>query len=137
MGLLDRFKKKRVEEKGSEQKKGKDKAKTNVESLFGDDREVYEALRRTMFLDPRNLEVSLTEAEKRAKEFEKKGDKLRALTWYETAGRLAIYEGDAKSAKEYFSKSQKFPPNKKYPILKKTDDAIAKAREYYEKHLKD
>jgi hypothetical protein len=137
MGLLDRFKKKRVEEKGSEHKKGKDKAKTNVESLFGDDREVYEALRRTMFLDPRNLEVSLTEAEKRAKEFEKKGDKLRALTWYETAGRLAIYEGDVKKVKRHFSKCTELSPDRDYAILRIPEKAVKKAQEYYQKYLKE
>jgi hypothetical protein len=137
MGLLDRFRKKEVEEKTFEEKKEKDEDMTDFERFFMDDREVYEALRRTMFLDPRNQEVSMNDAEKKAKEFEKKGDRLRALTWYEIAGRLAIYEGNVKKVKKYFGKCAELSPDRDYTILKIPEKAVKKAQEYYQKYLKE
>ena len=135
MGLLDRFrgKEKEEEEKGIRT----EESSTELETFLGNDQKTYGALFNAMFLDPRKISGSMSEAAKKAKKFEESKDIVRAKIWYEIAGGLAIYEGDAKRAKEYFSKSQKISPSTKYPILKNTEDAVAKAQEYYEKHLKD
>ena len=135
MGVLDRFRKKEVKEKAVEKKK-KTKEMTDLEKFCGGDRELYEALRRTMLLDPRNVGLSMKDAEERAKESQKKGDKLRTLTWYETAGRLAIYEGDVKKVKKYFGKCAELSPDRNYPILKIPEKAVHKAQEYYQEYLK-
>lgn len=135
MGLLDRF---RGKEKVGENKKTRtEESSTELETFLGDDRKIHDALSNAMFLDPREIGDSMSEAAKKAKKFEASKDIVRAKIWYEIAGGLAIYEGDAKRAKEYFSKSQKISPSTKYPILKNMEDAVAKAQEYYEKHLKD
>lgn len=138
MGFFDRFRKKKVEteEKTVEQKERIEEM-TDLEKICMRDRDVYEALSRTMFLDPRNIEVSMKDSEKKAKEFENKGDKVRARAWYETAGRLAIYEGDVNSVKEYFSKCAELSSESDYPILKIPEKAVSKAHEYYQKHLKE
>jgi hypothetical protein len=56
---------------------------------------------------------------------------------YELAGKLAIWKGDVEKVREFFSQCQKISPNVKYPILKNPEKAIAKAKEYYEKYLKE
>lgn len=138
MGLLDRLRGKKAEERAEEgQLKKEVKEATSLASICSDDREAYEALYKTMLLDPTKAEVSMKEAEEKAKDFEKQGDALKARIWYELAGGLAIYKGDVKKVKEYFSKCAKLSPNTSYPILKIPERAVAKAQEYYKKYLKE
>lgn len=134
MGLLDRFRRKKKEEKVNVES---EKSLTELEEVCGDDQETYEALLNTMFLDPRKLDVSMDDSVKKAKKLEKAKDLLRARVWYEIAGGLAIYKADVKKVIDYFSKCQKISPEMKYPILKKPKKAVAKAQEYYNKYLKD
>lgn len=133
MGILDRFRKKKEEKKTDTETT---KVITELEELCGDDKETYEALKNTMFLDPRKITVSMKEAAENAKKFEKEKDFVRARTWYEIAGGLAIYEGNVKKVVEYFSECEKISPNTKYPILKNPEKAVTKAQEYYKKYLK-
>ncbi|RJS70025.1 hypothetical protein CW693_00725 [Candidatus Bathyarchaeota archaeon] len=133
MGLLDLFRRKKKEEKIPENTE-KEPSLTELEQICQNNREVYEALYNTMFLDPRKVDVSLKEAVEKAKTFEKAKDLLRAKMWYEIAGGLAIYKGDVKKVKEYFSKCEKIS-GKKYPILNNAEEAVAKAQEYYKKYL--
>ena len=131
MGLLDKLKRKKetqIEVKSEE-------VKSNLKELCGSDKETYEALFDTMFLDPRKIEVSMEEAAEKAKKFEKDKDLLNARVWYEIAGAMAIYEGNVKKVKEYFGKCEKLLPNKKYKILENPEKAVAKAQEYYKKYL--
>ncbi len=134
MGLLDRFKRKEKEQKIQVES---EKSLTELEQICGGDQETYEALSNAMFLDPRKIDASIGTAAKEAKKPEKAKDLVRARMWYEIAGGLAIYEGDAKKVIEYFSKSEKISPETKYPILKNPKKAVAKAQEYYKKYLKD
>ena len=133
MGFLDRFKKK--EEKPLEGVKST-KSLTELEQLVEGDKEVYEALMSSMFLDPTKIDVSMKDAVKNARKFEKAKDYVRAKVWYEVAGGLAIYEGDTEKVKEFFGKCEKISPETEYLILKNPEKAVAKAQEYYKKHLK-
>jgi len=134
LGLLDRFKRKEKEQKIQVES---EKSLTELEQICGGDQETYEALSNAMFLDPRKIDASIGTAAKEAKKLEKTKDLVRARMWYEIAGGLAIYEGDAKKVIEYFGKSEKISPEIKYPILKNPKKAVAKAQEYYKKYLKD
>ncbi|MBE0520028.1 hypothetical protein IBX35_03185 [Candidatus Bathyarchaeota archaeon] len=134
MGLLHRFRRKKKEQKIQVES---EKSLTELEQICGSDQETYEALSNVMFLDPRKINVPINTAVKEAKKLEKAKDLLRARMWYEIAGGLAIYEGDAKKVVEYFGKSEKIPPEINYPILKNPKKAVAKAQEYYKKYLKD
>jgi hypothetical protein len=129
LGLLDRFRKKK--------KTNVETAKTisKLEELCGDDKETYEALFNTMFLDPRKVGTSMKEAVENAKKFEKAKDLVRTRTWYEIAGGLAIYEGNVKKVVEFFSEIEKISPDMKYTILKNPEKAVAKAQEYYKQYL--
>ncbi|MBZ9578606.1 hypothetical protein KJA14_02035 [Patescibacteria group bacterium] len=132
MGILDRFRKKKKEEKTEEEVT---EIITDLEKLCGDDKEVYEALLNTMFLDPRKIGTSMGEAAKKAKKFEKSGDTVRARMWYEIAGGLAIYHDNVAKVRKYFGKCEELS-NEKYPILKIPGKAVKKAQEYYPKYLK-
>ena len=134
MGLLGRFSKKKKEEKNTAIEHPK--MVTELERLCGDDKETYEALFHTMFLDPRKVESSIEEAVENAKKLEKAKDATRARIWYEIAGGLAIYEGNVKKVVEFFSEAEKISPEMKYTILKNPEKAVAKAQEYYKQYLK-
>ena len=139
MGFLDRLRGKKPEAKAEREqpaKKAKEETPTSLESICSDDKEIYEALYKTMLLDPTRTEVSMKEAEEKAKASEKQADTLRARVWYELAGGLAIYEGDVKKVEKYFGKCAELAPDVSYPILKMPDRAVAKAQEYYQIHLK-
>ena len=132
LGLLDRFRKKKKEEINIEAKK----TITELEQLCGDDKETYEALHNTMFLDPTKTGTSMKEAAENAKKYEKAKDLVKARTWYEIAGGLAIYEGNVKKVVEFFTECKKISPDTKFSILKNPEKAVAKAQEYYKQYLK-
>ena len=133
LGLLDRFRKKKKEEKNTDIEHTK--IITELEQLCGGDKETYEALFHTMFLDPRKVETSMKEAADNAKKSEKEKDFVRTRTWYEIAGGLAIYEGNVKKVVEFFSEIEQISPDTKYTILKNPEKAVAKAQEYYKQYL--
>jgi hypothetical protein len=129
LGLLDRFRRKK---KGSE----KPRQLTELELLCGDDKEAYEALLNTMYLNPKKLGVTMKEAAENAKKAEKEKDFVKANLWYRIAGGLAIYEGNVKKVVEYFGECQKIS-GAPYPILKIPEKAVAIAQEYYKRFLKE
>jgi hypothetical protein len=132
VGLLDFFRRKKEEAKTATESQ---RPMTELEKLCGDDKETYEALLDTMFLDPKKIGVSMKEAAENAKKFEKEKDLTKAKVWYQIAGGLAIYEGDVEKVVEYFGKCEKLS-GASYQILKNPEKAVAKAQEYYEKFLK-
>jgi hypothetical protein len=130
LSFLNRFRKRK------EKVAVKAKEVTELEKFLGDDKETYEALVHTIFLDPRKLAISMKEAVENAKKLEKADDLLRARVMYEIAGGLAIYEGNPKKVAEYFSEAERLDPEIKYPITKNPEKAVEKAQEYYKKYLK-
>jgi hypothetical protein len=123
-------------------KEGKEKSKasavtasnlTTLEQICGSDKETYQAL-SYMFLDPRKIDVSTEEAADNAKKAEKEKDPTSARMWYEVAGGLAIYEGDAKRVAEYYGGAERVT-GEKYSIVDHPDKAVAKAQEYYKQYL--
>jgi hypothetical protein len=130
LGLLDRFrKKKKIEVETKE-------IITELEQFCGNDKETYEALHNTMFLDPTKIGIPMRDAAENAKKFEKERDVLKTRTWYEIAGGLAIYEGNVKKVVEFFTECERISPETRYSILKNPEKAVEKAQEYYKKHLK-
>jgi hypothetical protein len=127
--LLERSRKKE-EEKTSSKVIGI----TELEQICGSEKEIYEALINTMFLDPRKIEISMKEAAENAKKYEKEKNLNRAKAWYEIAGGLAIYEDNVKRVVEFFSESERISGTK-YPILRRAEKAVAKAQEYYKKYM--
>ncbi len=134
MGILDIFR--REKEKEAEMVEEEEEM-SGLEEICIDDKEVYQALRGVMFLDPRKIDTPMKEAVEKAKDFEKEEDNLRATTWYEIAGGLALYEGDVKKVKKYFGKCVELSPDREYPILGVPERAVNKAQEYYQRYLKE
>jgi hypothetical protein len=122
---------------GKKEEKHAETAKTlsDLEQICENDKEAYEALYHTMILNPKKVDTSLKDAIENAKRFEKEKNMTRARIWYDIAGGLAIYEGNAKKVVELFSEAEKLS-GIKYPILKNAEKAVVKAQEYYKKHLK-
>jgi hypothetical protein len=131
MGVLDRFRRK----KGKKASAAPAAIVTEFEVFCGSDKETYEALFNTMALDPRKIGTSIKEAVENAKKAEKEKDSAVAREWYRVAGSLAIYDGNAKKAAEFFSEAQRILPDEKFAFLKNPEKAVAKAQEYYKKHL--
>jgi len=133
MGLLDRFRKK----KGKKQVEEVKKITTDFEEFCGKDKNVYEALHKIMFEDPRKIKVSMSEAEEKAKLLEKQKNAQGARMWYDIAGGLAIFHEDVEKVKNYFGKSAKLSSESNYPILKIPEKAVKKAGEYYRKIFRE
>jgi hypothetical protein len=129
---LQRFRRRSGEEKKPDVEH--EKKVSELEQLTGNDRETYEALRSTMFLDPRKVETSLKQAADNAEKSEKDGDMARAGMWYEVAGGLAIYEGNVKKVVEHYTDAARVT-GRQYVILKNPEKAVAVAQEYYKKIL--
>lgn len=110
---------------------------SDLEKICAGDIEAYEALYRTMLLDPRAVEVSMKEAAEKARSLEKQEGSLVVRTWYQLAGALAIYEGDVKKVKKYFGKCAELSSDDDYTILIIPERAVSKAQEYYMQHLKE
>jgi hypothetical protein len=131
--LRFREEKKKTSENVSQEKIGM----TDLEKICGGDKEVCEALRHTMFYDPRKIPTSLDDAAKKAVDLERKGDKQQARVWYHIAGGLALWKGDVAKVKQYFDKCADIAPEMNYKmIVKIPEKAAEKAQEFYKEHLK-
>jgi len=120
--------------KVEEEKSTVESSLDDFEDAFKNKPELADALKNTMFLDPRKIDITLKDAISRAKEMEKREDKLRAAVWYRIAGGLAIYEGNISKVKEYFGKYAELT-GKMPKILKIAEEAVKGAQEYYKKYL--
>jgi len=134
MGFLKKFWRKKEPPKVPEKAKTE---KTPLEILCTESPAVYEALERTMLLDPRKLNLSLEQAIANAKEVEKSGDTKKAFSAWNRAGQLSIFEGDVRKVKMCFAKCVELDPTFKPKIIEPgiTEKAVKVEQEYYRKHL--
>ena len=107
---------------------------SDLQQLVGNDKETYDALAETLFLNPKNIDPSLKQAADNAKKAQDDGDRAKAGMWYQVAGGLAIYEGNVKKVIEYYGAAEKLN-GRHYAILKNPEKAVAVAQEYYKKFL--
>jgi hypothetical protein len=107
---------------------------SDLQKLVGNDKETYDALASTMFLNPKNIDSSMKQAAETAKKADADGDRAKAGMWYHVAGGLAIYEGNVKKVVEYFGLAERFN-GRHYGILQNPEKAVAAAQEYYKKFL--
>lgn len=106
-----------------------------LKELCGDDVDLYGAMSRLMFLDPKRITIPLELVLGEARDYESHGNKLRAEVGYRIAGGISLYKGDVNGVNEYFSKAAFFAGDS-HPeyriILKRSSEAVAIARKYYE-----
>jgi len=115
--------------------------KTLLEELCRGDKELYEALNRTIMLNPdmamkEGIDLHL----QRAQEFESAGDTIRARIAYQTAGEISLYEGKLAQAQKFFKKAAEVDPENQYRkafdyYIKKenAERALTVAQEFYNK----
>ena len=106
-----------------------------LRQVCGTDDATFEALYQVMFLDPRKIQMTMSEAADTAERLEKENNLGRARVWYDIAGGLAIYEGNAEKVSEFFGEAEKIS-GIKYPIVREAEKAVTKAQEYYKNYLK-
>jgi len=135
LGIFRR-RKKETEEKVEE----KVKEKTLLEDLCKGDTELYNALSRTLLLNP---EMTKGAAEidariEKAEEHEKNKDFVKARIEYQVAGELALFEGKKEQVLKLFKKAFEADPNYSnrdiFEYLAKKENvekAIAVAKEFY------
>ena len=130
---ISRKKKQKTEEKTVQ--------KTLLEELCGGNDELYQALSRTILLNPQlTAKEGIDSHIEKAQEYKKTGDKVRARISYQTAGEISLYEGKLAQAQEYFKKAADVDPkfeNKKifeyFSKKENAEKALAVTQEFYAK----
>jgi len=135
MAPLSIFKRKKEEKVEKKEEK-----KTLLEELCKGNKELYNALSRTLLLnvDSTKSAGGIDKRIERAQEYEEKIDHVRASIEYQVAGELALFEGKKDLAQKFFQKAAEVDPSSPYRsvlefLAKKenTEKAIAVAKEYY------
>jgi len=102
-----------------------------LRELCGGDGELFGAMSRLMFLDPKKITTPLEGVLKNAHDYETQGNKLRAEVEYRIAGGISLSKGDVDGVNKYFSKAASFSGDS-HPeyqtILKRSSEAVAIAR---------
>jgi len=138
MTPLGIFRKKEKEEKKEE---AQPTQKTLLEELCGDDMELYEALSRTIMLNP---EITVKEGVDshvgKAQEHEKAGNHVRARIAYQVAGEISLYEGKLAQMQKFFEKASEVDPNyanrnvfEYFGKKENAERALTVAKEFYTK----
>ncbi len=106
-----------------------------LKELCGGDADLYGAMSRLMFLDPKKITTTLDHVLRDAQTFEAQGDKLRAEVGYRIAGGISLSKGDLDGVKTFFGKAAALTGDlhpEYQVILKRSDDAVSIARKWYD-----
>ncbi len=106
-----------------------------LKELCGGDGDLFGAMSRLMFLDPKKIMIPLERVLSDAQNYEATGNKLRAEVGYRIAGGISLYRSDLDGVNRYFSRAASFggDSHPEYQtILKRSSEAVAVARKYYE-----
>ncbi|SRR6266540_74646 len=106
-----------------------------LRELCGGDGDLFGAISRLMFLDPKKITIPLDRVLDEAQTYETLGNKLKAEVGYRIAGGISLYRADLDGVNKYFSKAASLAGDS-HPeyqvILKRSSEAVAVARKYYE-----
>jgi len=110
-------------------------AVNRLKELCGGDGDLYVAMSRLMFLDPKKITIPLDRVLNEAQDIEAQGNKLRAEVGYRIAGGISLYRGDLDGVNKYFEKAASFA-GESHPeyqtIIKRSSEAVNIARKYYD-----
>jgi hypothetical protein len=137
MGLLDFLRGKKETKKEEETTESAEKPL--LEDLCKGDTNLFNALSRTLLLNPQRLVKEGIESHvKQAEEFKKNKDLIRARIHYQAAGEIALYEGKLEQVRGFFKKCAELesdPEYKKvfayYSRKANAEKALKVAQEYY------
>jgi hypothetical protein len=108
---------------------------SRLKELCGGDGDLYGAMSRLMFLDPKKITTPLDRVLKETQDYEAQGNKLRAEVGYRIAGGISLYRSDLDGVKKYFEKAASFARDSRPEyqiILKRSDEAVNIARKFYD-----
>lgn len=138
------FRKKPTEKKKEAQATQHAEPETLLNELCGSNTELYEALSRTLLLNPEmTVRDGIDPHIQKAKEFEENQKLTNARIEYQLAGQIALYEGKLPQVQKLFKKATETEPDtpckKAFEYFSKKENAeraIVVAREFYEKTAK-
>lgn len=115
--------------------------KTLLEDMCGKDKELYEALSRSILLNPETAaKEGVNSYVDKAEEFEKAGNHVKARIAYQAAGEISLYEGKLSQVQKFFKKAAEVDPKspfkKMFDFYSKKENAeraMGIAREFYAK----
>lgn len=108
---------------------------TRLQEIVGKDTDLYWAMSRVMFLDPKRVTTPLEQAVRQASEHESAGNKIRAEVWYRIAGGIALYKGDVDEVRKFFQKALLVSgqDRREYKIISEQPErAVEISTKYYE-----
>ena len=108
---------------------------SRLQEITGSDPELYQAMSKLLFLDPKKITTSLEEALNQASQLESSGSVIRAEFWYRIAGGIALYKQDVEGVRKFFEKASSIAGDARpeYKIVaKRAQDAVSVAKKYYE-----
>ncbi len=108
---------------------------SRLRELCGPDEEMYTALSRLMFLDPKKIVSPMENVLTEAQDYEIKGNNLKAEVGYRIAGSMSLWKGDIEGVRKYFTKASTFAGEARpeyRTLAKRAEDAVSIARKYYE-----
>jgi tetratricopeptide (TPR) repeat protein len=136
----------RKKEKAAETKKEthaapKAEPKTLLDELCGGNKELREALNRTLLLNPEAMVKEGIESHvEKAEEYEKAQRTTNARIEYQVAGQIALHDGKLPQAQKFFKKAAEIEPDSPYVKAfeyfgkkENAEKAIAVAQEFYAK----
>jgi len=106
-----------------------------LRELCGGDGDLFSAMSRLMFLDPKKITTPLDRVLGEAQTYEAQGNKLKAEVEYRIAGGISLFRSDLDGVNKYFSKAASLAGDShpEYQVmLKRGSEAVAVARKYYE-----
>ena len=106
-----------------------------LQEITGNDEEMYRAMSRLFFLDPKRITMSLEDTVAQASSFEASGNKTRAEVWYRIAGGISLYRGDVDGVRKFFEKASSFAADAKpeyKTIAGRASEAVSIARKFYD-----
>jgi len=143
MAPLGLFRKK---EKPAETKKdshvtSKTEPKTLLDELCGNNKELREALSRTLLLNPEaTVKEGIEFHVEKAEEYEKAQKTTNARIEYQVAGQIALHDGKLPQVQKFFKKAAEIEPDSPYRKAfeyfgkkENAEKAIAAAQEFYAK----
>ena len=139
LGLFRR--KEKTETRKDTQAKSKTETQTLLDQLCGNNKELHEALSRTLLLNPETtVKEGIEPHIEKAEQYEKEQRTTNARIEYQLAGQIALHEGKLPQVQKYFKKAAELEPDSPYTkafeyFSKKenAEKAVAVAQEFYAK----
>lgn len=118
--------------------------KTLLQELCGDNKELHDALNRTLLLNPETTaKEGIDHYARQAEEYEANQKLRNARIAYQIAGEIALHEGRLQQVQKFFKKAAEVQPNYQFKRAfeyfnkeENAEKAIAIAQEYYSKTAK-